>query len=105
MYEKLIDDLRAHNEDYGQGRSQNFFKVCLNCKEAADAIEDLQAQLVQVTKERDFAVKSWRGFCAKCAWDSRQHLSDGRYDDRCVTCRQNLKCNWEWRGPGKDEEK
>ena len=59
----------------------------------------LRKQLAAVTAERDAAVESWCGFCAKCKWNGKQHLSDGKMDDRCKTCRENNKCNWQWRGP------
>lgn len=64
----------------------------------ADRIAELEAELKQVRRERDAAVETWRGFCAKCEWVKRQFLSDGRMDDRCKTCRENNKCNWQWRG-------
>lgn len=64
----------------------------------ADRIAKLEAELEQVKRERDAAVETWRGFCAKCEWVKRQFLSDGRMDDRCKTCRENNKCNWQWRG-------
>ena len=68
-------------------------------KEAGTAIiAKLEAELEQVKRERDAAVETWRGFCAKCEWVKRQFLSDGRMDDRCKTCRENNKCNWQWRG-------
>lgn len=56
----------------------------------------------QVKRERDAAIESWRGFCAKCTWNGKQYLSDGKMDDRCKTCRDNNKCNWEWRGIKED---
>ena len=62
----------------------------------------LRAELEQVKRERDAAIESWRGFCAKCAWNGKQYLSDGKMDDRCKTCRDNHKCNWEWRGQRED---
>lgn len=64
--------------------------------------EKLRAELEQVKRERDAAIESWRGFCAKCAWNGKQYLSDGKMDDRCKTCRDNHKCNWEWRGQRED---
>ena len=64
----------------------------------ADLISKLEAELEQVKRERDAAVEIWRGFCAKCEGVKRQFLSDGRMDDRCKTCRENNKCNWQWRG-------
>lgn len=43
-YDKLIERLYQHNKDYGEGRTQDFFRVCLDCKEAATAIETLRAE-------------------------------------------------------------
>ena len=64
--------------------------------------EKLRAELERVKRERDAAVASWRGFCAKCAWNGKQYLADGKMDDRCKTCRENGKCNWQWRGQKED---
>ena len=33
---QLIERLWKHHEDYGQGRVQNFFEVCYDCKQAGD---------------------------------------------------------------------
>lgn len=38
---ELIERLHQHHEDYGQGYTQNFFQVCLDCKKAADRLEVL----------------------------------------------------------------
>lgn len=35
---KLIGRLYQHHEDYGQRRTQNFFEVCRDCKDAADKL-------------------------------------------------------------------
>lgn len=51
--EKLIDRLWQHNKDWGDGRTQNFFQVCLDCKSAAEALTTLQAELSKVKAERD----------------------------------------------------
>lgn len=39
---ELIERLYKHHEDYGQGRTQNFFEVCYDCKQAADKLRQLQ---------------------------------------------------------------
>lgn len=65
--------------------------------------EKLRADLARVTAERDAAIADWRGFCAKCAWNGKQYLADGKMDDRCRTCRENGKCNWKWRGIKKED--
>lgn len=72
-------------------------------REAANVIERLQAQLAKSQRRELAAVESWRGFCVKCTWNGKQHLSDGKMDDRCVTCRANEKCNWQWRDPQETE--
>ena len=92
--EKLRADLEyerehanAYYEECGQWEAEN---------------EKLRAELERVKRERDAAVASWRGFCAKCAWNGKQYLADGKMDDRCKTCRENGKCNWQWRGQKED---
>lgn len=37
-YDKLIERLYKHDKDYGEGRTQDFFRVCLDCKDAATAL-------------------------------------------------------------------
>ena len=60
--EKLIERLYKHHTDWGEGRTQDFFEVCLDCKDAATALSTLQAEneklreeLEQVKRERDAA--------------------------------------------------
>ena len=56
--EKLIERLYKHHTDWGEGRTQDFFEVCLDCKDAATALPTLpalQAELEQVRRERDAA--------------------------------------------------
>lgn len=38
---ELAENLYKHHEDYGQGRTQDFHTVCLNCKYAAEIITQL----------------------------------------------------------------
>ena len=49
--EKLIERLYQHDKDYGEGRTQDFFRVCLDCKDAATALEQLQAENDRLKKE------------------------------------------------------
>ena len=42
--EKLIERLYKHDKDYGEGRTQDFFRVCLDCKDAATALSTLQGE-------------------------------------------------------------
>ena len=66
--EKLIERLYKHDKDYGEGRTQDFFRVCLDCKDAATALSTLQAEnkklraeLEQVKRERDAAIEAANG--------------------------------------------
>ena len=43
-YNKLIERLYQHGKDHGEGRTQDFFRVCLDCKDAAVALSTLQAE-------------------------------------------------------------
>ena len=42
--EKLIERLYKHHTDWGEGRTQDFFEVCLDCKDAATALSTLQTE-------------------------------------------------------------
>ena len=44
--------------------------------------EKLRAELERVQRG-GAAIADWRGFCAKCVWNGKQYLSDGKMDDRC----------------------
>lgn len=45
---ELIEVLYQHHEDYGQGTTQNFFEVCLDCKKAADMLNKLYEENKQL---------------------------------------------------------
>ena len=51
--EKLIERLYKHHTDWGEGRTQDFFEVCLDCKEAATALSTFQAENAQLRESRD----------------------------------------------------
>ena len=103
MSQELIDRLRKANKDYGEGRTQDFFRVCLDCEEAADTIqylldgadevnqalreqieenERLKAESARLTAERDAAVA-----------DIRFMLSHP--DDGCDLCGNKRECKEE----------
>ncbi len=75
--DELTERLYKHNEDWGQGRAQNFFQVCLDCKTAAEAIESLQAQLAQVTAERDALLLTQE------ETEKNEPLSEERFEEIC----------------------
>ena len=88
-----------HSTDY------NHMSVGYGCDvdrldaDTAGLLKAYAAQLAAVTAERDAAVESWCGFCAKCKWNGKQYLSDGKRDDRGKTCRESNKGNGDWLGP------
>ena len=91
--EKLIERLYKHHTDWGEGRTQDFFEVCLDCKEAATALstlqaenEKLRAELEQVISERDAAVERIR------EWE--------KFDTYLFV--HNFIMPEKWRGPGKE---
>lgn len=90
-----LSTLQAENEKLRAelDEKEKYYDQMIDALAATDS-----AELEQVKRERDAAIESWRGFCAKCTWNGKQYLSDGKMDDRCKTCRDNNKCNWEWRG-------
>lgn len=66
--------------------------------------EELDEQLAAVTAERDAAVNDLRGKCQYCARQPMRRLSDGQLDALCATCQEYNKCNWKYRGAGKEQK-
>ena len=48
--EELIERLYQHEDDWAEGRTQNFSQVCMDCKLAADMINALKTS--KHTKKR-----------------------------------------------------
>jgi hypothetical protein len=110
---ELIENLYQHYEDYGQGRTQNFFKVVADCKEAAKKLEQLQA-LVQneqsaietnqylvkristLMEERDGAIKDLQKLAASTA----EICEYCEYDNPC----QGEDCECYIEGLGMEDE-
>lgn len=65
-YKELVRRLYQHNENYGQGRTQDFFRVCLDCKEAVTAITDLLARAEAAERERDQLREAMKPNCLLC---------------------------------------
>lgn len=102
-YDEVIERLYQHNKDYGEGRTQDFFRVCLDCKDAATAIEALRADLARVTAERDGAVEDLRKHrehkCDCCYYADKQ----SRFP--CADCQSPISTygdGWKWRGIKED---
>lgn len=49
--EKQIERLYKHHTDWEEGRTQDFFEVCLDCKDAATALSALQAENEKLRNE------------------------------------------------------
>ena len=68
--EKLIERLYQHDKDYGEGRTQNFFRVCLDCKDAATALSTLQAENEKLRAELEQVKQKYseaqEAICAHC---------------------------------------
>ena len=58
--EKLIERLYKHHTDWGEGRTQDFFEVCLDCKDAATALSTLQAENEKLRAELERMKKIMR---------------------------------------------
>ena len=114
-YNKLIERLYQHDKDYGEGRTQDFFRVCLDCKDAATALSTLQAEneklradLEQVKAERDAAVKDMEALmwfsgegCHICAHEIIIHKEPYvRSECALGNC---AACCPTWRGPQKED--
>lgn len=75
-----------------EGMRSNWYK-------SVETIKQLRAELEQVKRERDAAMKFITPACYTCKKDEERYLPDGKLSDHCYTCRRNERCNWEWRGP------
>lgn len=91
--QRILKRLRNDNDkDHHCAGSLTYIGRCAVDHAAADLIESLSAQLEQVTRERDAAIKYIDKNCETCA-----HLGDGEYvSNDCMDCMRN--CNWQWRG-------
>ena len=126
-YNKLIERLHQHDKDYGEGRTQDFFRVCLDCKEAATALSTLQteneklradavrlndllasyqnvlvpelrAELEQVKAERDAAVSDIENALAYGLKDCELCVNS-----QCYVRGGTKPCLPKWRGPKKED--
>ena len=118
--ERLIEQLYKHHEDYGQGKAQSLFNLSCDCKQAADALEQLQAENDRLKRERGAAVKDIsdlideveeirRGYGIDDS-DADKALADmcGNYceneGDGCYIEGEKYHCeNFKWRGPQKED--
>ena len=71
--EKLIERLYKHHTDWGEGRTQDFFEVCLDCKDAATALSTLRAENDELRAELENYRK---GHCSEggCAAEKDRDL-------------------------------
>ena len=94
---ELIPALRADAE----WAHANEWETPITLGDHLDAAADA---LAAVTAERDAAVNDLRGKCQYCARQPMRRLSDGQLDALCATCQEYNKCNWKWRGAGKEQK-
>ena len=119
-YEKMIERLYQHNEDYGQGKIQNFFQVCLDCKEAATVLQylnevvwnakaiiqgqstenaKLSAELDRVKREKDALIEAVRGDCAYCKDNGNDEENSPCWHCKGFAAEEFVTGDfWEWRG-------
>ena len=124
--EKLIEQLYQHDKDYGEGRTQDFFRVCLDCKDASTALstlqaenEKLRAELEKVKRERDAAVEDVAAIIGDVEEIRRGYGvdiadADGAFAELCETycankgrfcyaeCEKYHCKNFKWRGQKED---
>ena len=69
-YNKLIERLYQHDKDYGEGRTQDFFRVCLDCKDAATALSTLQAENAQLRADLEYEREHANAYHEECGqWE------------------------------------
>jgi hypothetical protein len=84
---------RIEEEAESVSGGTNYLASQLRC--AIRDIERLSAQLEQVTRERDAAIKDIDRWCGTC---KRSYLNDDTVDI-CKYAKECNKCNyWQWRG-------
>ena len=65
-YDKLIERLYKHDKDYGEGRTQDFFRVCLDCKDAATTLSTLRAENERFRKELEYEREHANAYHEEC---------------------------------------
>ena len=67
-------------------------------------VKRLTDEIAAITAERDAAVNDLRGKCQYCARQPMRRLSGGQLYALCATCQEYNKCNWKYRGAGKEQK-
>ena len=78
--EKLIERLYKHDKDYGEGRTQDFFRVCLDCKDAATALSTLQTENKKLRAELEKVMRE-RAAAVDCIYQIEDDLDRGSDND------------------------
>ena len=69
--EKLIERLYQHGKDHGEGRTQDFFRVCLDCKDAATAISTLKDENAQLRADLEYEREHANAYHEECGqWEA-----------------------------------
>ena len=90
--EKLIERLYKHHTDWGEGRTQDFFEVCLDCKDAATALSTLQAENERLRAELENYRK---GHCSEggCAAEKDRDLVIAE-NEKLRDAAEGMRSNW-----------
>lgn len=73
------------------------------CQEAADALEQLQAENDRLKRVRDAAVNDLNILRKRSVWKCYACFYDDHYDRGvCAGCGYNNDNNWKWRGQKED---
>ena len=80
-YDKLIERLYQHDKDYGEGRTQDFFRVCLDCKDAATALSTLQAENAQLRADLEYEREHANAYHEECGqWEAENEKMRAELD-------------------------
>lgn len=77
----LIKRLYQYNEDWEEGRTQNFFEVFLDCKAAATALSTLQSENEKLRAELDRMKAEWDKYQPREHWDTLNELCKNLHDE------------------------
>lgn len=102
--EKLIERLYKHDKDYGEGRTQDFFRVCLDCKDAATAISTLQAENAQLRADLEYEREHADAYHEECGqWEAEneklrgENIRWGQVASEQDKAIDNLRKELEWK--------
>lgn len=100
---ELIKKLYQHHEDYGDGKTQNFFDICCDCKEAAERLAYLQRFIDDILGDHyidylDFYTARCNELEDKLQSEKNAAIKDINElvlnsEDICEYCKNYIPCN------------